>query len=260
MFVVALLELSSSVEEEAPLLSAELGVTAYEAGLLLRSAPPVLLLRTEDRTAAVDLLARTRGRGHDVVAFDTDAVCASDTMMAPRSFRLESDALVASPAEERLPYADVLAIVRAVHQTRTETTTTTKEKKTSLARAALSGGLVTSKTVERQTTQSTEAREAVAYVFRASGAAPWLLSASRLRYDGLGTRLAPSQHENFEALLGLLQAQAEGAVTDARLLAFRGGAETLRSVRSGEHRASSASTIDVLAHAVALSVSRRRAG
>ncbi len=261
MFVVALLELRSSVEAEAPVLAAELGVTAYEAGLLLRAAPPVLVLRTDDRARAIDLLAKTRRRGHDVVAFDAAAVTASDAMITPRAFCLDGDDFVArSAAEARLPFADILAVVRAVHQTRTERTTTTKEKKTSLARAALSGGLVSSKTVETETTRSTEAREPVAYVFRVSGEPPWLLSASRLRYEGLGARLAPTQNENFEALLALLQERAPRAITDTRLLAFRSTSETLRTVRSGEQRSTSASAVDVLAHVVALAASRRRPG
>jgi hypothetical protein len=257
VFVVALLALGSTVEAEAPALAVELGNTAYEAGLLLRGAMPVLVLRTTDAKRASDLLAKLRGRGHDAAAFDANAVVSSEAMTTPRSFRLDQDALVSTGQnEERLPFADVLAIVRAVHQTRTDTTTTTKEKKTSFARAALSGGLVTSKTVEKETSRTTEEREPVAYVFRRSHEAPWLFASTRLRYDGLGARLAPAQHENFESLLRVLLERAPGAVMDARLLAFRSVAERLRSEGRGEQRATSASTVDVLAHVVALSISR----
>lgn len=258
MYVVALVELRTAVEEEAPHLASALGVTAYEAGLLLRGAPPVVVLRTDDRDRATSLLAALRGRGHEVVAFDDAAVVASSAMTTPRLFRFEGGALVASGAvESHLPLADVLAIVRAVHQSRTETTTTTKEKQTSLARAALTGGLVRSKTVEKQTSSRAEEREPVAYLFRASGEPPWLLAASRLRYDALGARLAPSQHENFETLLRMVQEQAPQAPLDARLLAFRSAPEVVRSGRTGEHRGSSAGHVDVLAHTVALALRRR---
>ncbi len=258
MFVIALVELRGSVEVEMPSLAADLGITAYEAGLLLRGATPSLVLRTHERDRATALLAAMRARGHEVVAFDDVAVRSSVTMTCPRSFRLDPDAFVAvGPEEEHLPWNDVLAIVRAVHQTRTGSTTTTKEKKTSLARAALSGGLVMSKTVAKETSRTTEDREPVAYLFRASGEPPWLLAASRLRYDGLGMPLAPSQHENFELLLRAVQEHAPHADVDARLLASRSAAETARTTRAGEHSTSSASGVDVLAHVVAMAISKR---
>jgi hypothetical protein len=252
-FVVALVELRAAVELEAGPLAADLGVTAYEAGLLLRGAAPVILLRTPDRARATDLLARIRGRGHAAVAFDAAAVVASEAMTTPRDLRIEEAAFASG--SERLPFADVLVTVRAVHQTRAATTTTTTEKQTSLARAALSGGLVRSKTVQKQVETRSEQRELVAYVFRASGAAPWLLVATRLRYEALGGRLAPSQHENFETLLAMLRERAPHASLDLRLIAHRGGAETLRAgPRAGDQRGSSASQVDLLAHVVALAI------
>lgn len=258
MFVVALIGLAAAVEQEAPALAAELGVTAYEAGLLLRSATPAIVLRTDDRERATDLLGTLRGRGHDALAFDASAVVASEDMVNPRSFRLDDDALVSLGAkQERLPFSDLFAIARAVHSTRTGSVTTTKERKLSIGRAALSGGLLTSKTVTKERARTAEEREPVAYLFRRSGETPWLLASTRLRYDALGPQIRPSQLENFELLLRTLRELAPASVYDTRLVAVRSVAEEVRSAGRGEQRATSSRGVDLLAHVVAMSVARR---
>jgi hypothetical protein len=258
VFLVALVGLATPVEQEAPALAVDLGLTAYEVGLLLRAAMPSILLRTDDRARATDLLGKLRGRGHDAVAFDGSAVVASEQMHHPRSFRLEGDALVSvGPLEEqRLPFADLLVIARAVHQTRTDSVTTTTEKKISIGRTALSGGLMTTKSVTKESSRSTEEREPVAYLFRRSGETPWLLASTRLRYDALGPRIRPSQHENFDVLLERLKELAPAATYDRRLTAVRSVAEKLRSEGKGDLRATSSSGVDVLAHVVAMAIAR----
>lgn len=258
MFVVALIGLRTAIDDEAPALAADLRMTTYEAALLLRAATPTIVLRTDDRGRATDLLLAMRGRGHEVVAFDDAAVVDSEAMTRPRSFRLEADALVSvGQPESRLPFVDLLAIVRAEHQTTTETVVATKERTLSLGRAALSGGLVASKTVTKERAQSVEQREPVAYLFRRSGEPPWLLASGRLRYDALAPHVRPSQLENFEALIGRLRESAPSAAYDARLLAVRAPSK-LRSDGRGASRATSSSGVDVLAHVVAMAVARGR--
>ena len=120
--IVALTALRGSVEEEAPRLAADLGTTPYDTALLLRSPAPVPLLRTDDRARALALLARLRERGHEAVACDASAIVSADAMVQLRAFRLEVDALVVtstSAEPERVAWADVVALVRAMHRTRT---------------------------------------------------------------------------------------------------------------------------------------------
>ncbi len=259
MLVVALVTLGRSVDAETPELAAALGVTPYEAGQLLRGGTPSLVLRTTDRGRALGLLSQLRERGHDAVAFDDAAVVSSEEMFQIRSFALEPDALVcACPGrpEERVAFADLTALVRAVHQTRSEATSTTRERSVSLGRIALSGGLLPTKTITKETKQTSDTREPVLYLFRRTKA-PVLLGATRARYGGLGADVRPAQHQNFERLIAILRSLAPGAQYDTRLLSLRAGAqEKLSSGRRGEHSASSASGVDVLAHTVALVLSR----
>lgn len=257
MDVVAVVALARSVEEEAPLLAAELGVTAYEAGVMLRAPSPIVLLRTEDRARALDVLGRLRARGHEAVACDLAAVVSSDAMFQPRSFRFEGSDFIGVGAgqEQRLALPDALAFIRALHVTRTEDTVVDKQRKLNLASVGLTGGLIPMKTKTTETTRVTQEREPVLYLYRNDGVA-WLLRSSDLRYDGLGAEMKPSQVENFEVLLARLRALAPTVPFDTRLLAAKAAPSILATASSKHLSSTTAGTIDLLAHLVALAIRR----
>lgn len=238
MFVVAVIALGTPIEVEAPLLARELGVTPYEARLLLRASSPSIVLRTEDRPRALAVLAALRGRGHDTVACDANAVVATDAMVLVRSFVLEPDAIVDGNA--RLAFGAVTALVRALHSARIEASEKTTTNKISIGRAALTGGLLSTKKVTTERTRVAESREQALYLF-SSSPTPWIAMATRTRYDGLGEPLRPSQLENFERFVAVLRERCPGAAFDDRLLA-------VKNVDS--HGA------DLLANLVALAVTR----
>lgn len=261
MDVVALMALASSVEDEAPRLAADLGSTAYEAALLLRSPAPVPLLRTDDRARALDLLAKLRARGHDVVACDASAVVSAEAMTAVRSFRLDADAFVVTSANasSSVAWSDIRALVRAIHRTSSEHVEKSAERKLALGRAAMSGGVLMTKTVTKAAKQTVEEREQVLYVFRQNGS-PVLATISRTRYDGLAAELRPSQIENFNTLVRMLRERAPQAIYDERLLAPRPGLERVRAgTATGAVSASSSDAIDLLAHLIALAGTRAQA-
>ncbi len=249
-----MLSLGRSVEEEAPRLAADLGLTVYETAVMLRAPPPVIVLRSDDRARTVDVLGKLRSRGHDAIACDLDAVVSSDDMFRPKAFRFDRGDLVGtgSGEERRLPLASIFALVRASHSLRVEDTIKKEERKLSMGRIALTGGLLRSKTETREERRVVLEREAVLYVFRVD-AAPWLLAASYLRYDGLAAAMRPSKLENFEVLVRTLRELATSAVFDTRLLAVR-PATNVVSAGPKHLSASSASTIDTFAHILATSL------
>ncbi len=256
MDVVAIVALGRSVEEEAPRLAADLGLTAYETSVMLRAPMPVIVLRTEDRARAIDVVGKLRSRGHDAAHCDLDAVTASEDMFRPKAFRLEAGDFVGigQGEERRLPLAAVTALVRATHVTRTEDVVVDRQRKISIGRVALTGGLLATKTAEKESTRVTHEREPVLYVFRAD-AAPWLLASTQLRYDGLAQDMKISKMENFEVLVRTLRELAPWAAFDARLLSVR--ANTTVVAAGPKHLAmSSSASFDVLAHIVAMSLSR----
>ncbi|MBS2015648.1 MAG: hypothetical protein JST00_22360 [Deltaproteobacteria bacterium] len=253
MDVVAVVGLGAPVESEAPALAADLGITAYEAALMLRVPSPMLVLRTDDRARTLDLVAKLRGRGHQVVACDTEAIATGDQVRRVKTFRLEADALVTDLVT--LGWTEIVAIVRAVHRTTTERVTTTERTRVSIGRAALSGGLAFRKTEKQETKVTNEEREQVLYVFSSTGA-PLLFSQTRVRYEGLGPQLRPLQLENFSTLLRLVREHARHAPYDERLLQPRPLQERVRTLSRAVKTSTSAEGVDLLAHLVATAIAR----
>jgi len=256
--VVVVTRITTSIDHESAALAAALGTTAYEERLRLVAGLPAIVLTTADAGSAAALLAGLRARGQGAVSFEGSEVIASDDMVSMKSFAFEGDALtVAGPRGGRLDYADVLALVRAMHRTSTQTVGRVAEKKLSVGRAILTGGLVASKSVTREETTSAHERDQVLYMFRQSGETPWLMRERGTNYAGLGATLAPASAQNFMAVIQRLRERAPHAVYDERLMKPRSGPAVVS--RSGGTHSSAVSTstaniTDLLAHAIARAI------
>lgn len=259
MFVVAIAELGRPVEEDLAALASDMGATAYDARLLLAAGTPAIVKTTPDRALALELLGRLRARGHGAVACDSGAVVSSGDMVSMRKLRLAPDAVTLDdrPAE-RLPYDDVLALLPAVHQRRVDTATQTRETKLSMGRALMTGGMAFTKTVKTSTRSSAEERDVVLYVFRRSGAPPWLLREHGTSWAGLGLPLAHSESENFRIAVAALRERAPGATYDDRLMTRKAGERSMMSGSGGNTtvKTSSEAGVDLLAHLQALWIAR----
>ncbi|MFO0591045.1 MAG: hypothetical protein U0441_26105 [Polyangiaceae bacterium] len=252
MYVVAILKLATTIEAEAAALAADLGTTAYEERLKLAAGLPAIVLQSADVGLAKALATKVRGRGHGVLVTDSAEVVASSDMIVVRRFAFEADALALRGSEERLPYEDIVAIVRAIHRTRTETRTEKKDTSFSLGRALATGGLVLTKTTTREEKAIAQDRDAILYLFRASGETPWILHERSADYSALGSALAPSSAQNFLAVTARLRTLAPNAIYDERLTA-PGSAPTrlLHVAKPGTTASSTASGVDLIAHLIA---------
>jgi hypothetical protein len=263
VILVALLALreGGSIDGELAPLAADLGKTPYDARLLLAPGFPAIVLSTPDRDRALRTLASLRARGHEAAACDAAAIAASATMTSLRRFRLDEDAVAATDQQgARLPYDDILCLLRAWHGQRASSETETTERKLDVSRALVSGGFVMTKNVSRTVSAKSEAREDVLYIFRRSGQRPWILREGGTHYAGLGAVLAPTQRENFLATVKALRERARGAAYDERLAAVKKVPEKLSISVSGDTStiaASSEAGMDALAHMLALLYSRR---
>jgi hypothetical protein len=261
VFVVAIAELQGAIDAEATALAADLGCTAYDARLLLAPGLPAVVRTVPDRAQALDLLGRIRARGHGAIACDASAVVSSDAMVCMRRFRLRADAIALDDAPtEGLPYGDALALLLAVHRSRTDTATQSRERQFSVGRAVLTSGLSMTRTVKTETHTASEERENVLYVFRRSGATPWILREHGTAWTGHGKPLAPSEAGNFRVAVSALRERVPEATFDDRLLARRAPERTVVSGSMGTStvRTSSNAATDLLAHLVALWVARSR--
>jgi hypothetical protein len=260
VFVVAICEPGTTLELEAQALARELGGTAYEHRLHLVGGLPAIVLTTADRELAEKTLAGLRGRGHGAVACEASAVVPSESMIDMRRFRFEADSVLADgPTPQKLPKADILALLRATHRTDVETREEIKTKQLSVGRALVTGGLMLSKTVKREESSSSSQAQQVLYVFRASAETPWLLRERGTHFGALGSELAPSSMQNFMTTIRRLRALAPAAVYDERLLQVRRApGPPIKSGSFGTVRvsSSSSSSLDLAAHLLALWIRR----
>jgi hypothetical protein len=239
MHIVALTRLATPVDAAAAALAAASGTLAYEERLKLAVGVPVVVAKTPDEARATALAAALRAHGHDVLVCASSEVVAASDMISLRRFAFEDDALVAVDRGERLPWDDLSALVRAVDRRRTETSTTVTEKKLDLTRLVATGGLVRNKKTTREVITRVDETEPVLFLFRKSGAAPWILREQGTHYEALGARLAPTAAPNFLRTVEELRARAPAARYDERLVSRRGIA--------------SSQDLDLLAHLVARS-------
>ncbi len=220
MFIVAILELTGPPSDLARLAN-DLGTTLYELKLTLGAGFPAVVLATVDATLAASALKTVEAHGHVAELCDRRNITASDAMTALRDFELEPDALLADASGERLPYDDMLALLRASHRTTTVRTEDVKERKFRPGMAIATGGLVLTKTTTREVTSRSETRQQVLYLFRRSGAPPMILRERTARYRGLGADLRPTSLENFATTVRHLRQRAPGAFYDERLMSGR---------------------------------------
>ena len=252
MFLVALTRWQNPSPEtlsaEVTALGPLLGRGAYELRLELSRPPPVVLLETTDVGLARSLLASVRGRGHGAVACDAASVTSSESMLRPKTFVLGSEAVTLSrpgTPDRQARYAELLALIVATHARQDETSEEVREKKLSLGRAALTGGLVRSKTSSVTRSATTVETERVLYALDRSGSGHALFCETRLHYSGLGAAMKKSSSESFTALVAELRARAPSARFDDRLLKSRTGSSLNLSRTSASRTLSTSNAADV---------------
>jgi hypothetical protein len=242
MHLVAIAELAGSIGAAIGPLATDIGTTPYELRLVLNAGLPAVVLATVDEALARGVVEAVARHGHTPLSCDRREVAPSARMTALRDFQLTEDAVLArAGSSDSVRYDDIAVLLRAMHRATSETVQQVKEHKLRPVMAIATGGLVTSKTTTREVVTRTEQREQVLYVFRRSGAPPWILRERSANYGGLGADLRPTSLESFAATIERLRGVAPQAAYDERLLSYR----PVRGVAQGIE------ATDILAHLLA---------
>jgi len=220
--IVAITELSAGPDAAWAALASELATTAYELRLAVAGGLPAVVLATVDPVAAQSALAAIERHGHLGAVCDRARITPSDRMTTLVDFALGPAGLTATArGADDLPYRDLQALVRATRCSASTSTHQVSERTLRPGMAIVTGGLVMSKKTKREVVSRTETREQVLYLFRKSGAPPWILRERSARYAGLGADLRPTSLENFATTIAQLRARAPHAAYDDRLVAVR---------------------------------------
>jgi hypothetical protein len=265
MYVVALLTLAGSIEDEAVALGAALGATAYETRLVLAAGTPAVVLQAAEKERARVVIKGLQSRGHGAVVCDDAAVTESAEMVPVDGFSFEPDALVNGDGA-RLPFANLLAIIPALHRWTVERHSSAPPDST-MGFAAMAFGpagrlmLREARKITAGARQPTmthvEERERVLYLFSKGNPRPWLVREGGTSYAGLGARLVPTQRENFLTMTELLRAAAPHAAYEDRLLTLRRFPDRGPGRGDGDG-VSSTGGVDLAAHLLAMWSSRPR--
>jgi hypothetical protein len=221
MHVVALTRWGPPLEQELPDLAAHVGVLAFDLRQRLAGGLPAVFATVGDEAEANGHVQFLRARGHGAVLCDMDVVPPPEDQLVPSHFELTPTAVCGSLAGNRrfdLPYAEIFAMVQVASVTSAEQTKTTQEKKLSLGRAVVTGGLVMRKKVDRIDKKMTTEQEQMLYMFCRGEPSPYVWKERALHYEGLGDARKLTTIENFTTLIGQLQARAPHAFYDRRLL------------------------------------------
>jgi hypothetical protein len=222
MHIAAIYNLPDHKDDLAGALAAALGTTVYEARSRLRlpGKGPLVAASCRDREAADKIAERLASGGFDAIVLDQDEIETESAQFIVRKFRLDDEALdVESVNGQHLTvdYRSIDLLLRGTGIVGKTETETSKERKFSLGRAVLSGGLVMSRTKKVTREIKTEEREGFFNLY--SGSLPILVfRESALVYDSPGFALKPSRTANFAHLLSELRQRQPGAAFDDRLL------------------------------------------
>lgn len=219
--LLLIVALPPGTEEEAHRLAASLcGLSAAEVRLRLGGVLPRSLLSDSDGERVAELRRRLDGAGFLTAACAPELVPSDEDRLVARRLEAAPEGLVAydrGDARELVPRGALRLIQRGLRSTVTSSTQKVTEKKLSLGLAALTGGLVSSRTVERTVTQERESREAFLLLHRSDG--PDVILYERgLDYRFLGASMGPASAANLAATLDWLRAQAPAVPIEDRLL------------------------------------------
>jgi hypothetical protein len=250
------------MEGAAAALGKALGLTLAEARIRLAPEPPAILASLAPEPAAA-LVATLRQAGLAVLAVEAPGSLEEQRVVARTAVLVQTGATfqprAGAPVE--LPWGEVITILRGASSVRSETESTQKSAKFSVATAIVTQGLKTSRTVEKTVRSQQEETEQVT-LLHGRGGQRVVLRERELDFSCLGAAMQPTRTANMVALARLLKERAPSAFYDERLLRlgrrplpmFVGGETREQSGKTAQTRIDTAGGLEVLAEVLSRAV------
>lgn len=236
MHVVVIHRWQEETAELIQSLAVALGVTAYEMRQRMIGGGPAVVASFADPQQARTLSAKLNQSGVATLIIDADAVRSKTGRFVVRRFELKEWSLRIEANDGQcaeIAYGDIDLLLPGTRILGQSETITVTERKFSLGRTILSGGIPLTKKVERQEEVNTEERENVLYLY-AGERPPVVFSQSGMVYDGLGAAMKMSREMNFAYLTSELRRICLAAGFDDRLLKRLGQVRLLGPAQNPE--------------------------
>jgi len=229
MHVVAIYHWKEESDELVQVLAGALGVTAYEARPRLFGNGPAVVASFADPQRAADLVRKLNQRGFATLLLDATAVRSSSGHFVVRRFEFKKWSIHIESSDgqrSEILYDDVDLLLPCTNIVGISETKTVTERKLSIGKTILSGGLPMTSKVERQEEAASEVRARSLHLY--AGKRPSaIFSQNGMTFDGLGAAMKLSRELNFTHLTCELRRLCPGAVYDDRLLNQAGQARLL---------------------------------
>jgi len=210
-------DVGDSVQE----IARALGITAYEVKQRMRCGSPTVLASFADPQQALAVVNKLNPLGIASMVVDATEVRSRTGSITVRHFKLDESSLHIETGDKRsakIPYKKIDVLLPATSTVTFSRTETTTEKKLSLGRTLLTGGIPMLKKVTRQKKVTSEESERVLYLYIIRRRDPIVFSQNSITYEGLGNAMQLSRESNFTYLTDELHRRCPGAVYDNRLL------------------------------------------
>ncbi len=220
MYVVIIHHWQEATAERAQSLAAVLQVAAFDARLRLIGKGPAVVATFGEPDPAQALLMELQEVGFKGFVLDASAARASKPLYNVHRFELADTMLhveAANGQKGRVLFSEVELLLPTTRISGYAEAKTVTERKFSMGKTLLAGGLPMTSKVERREVVASEERERV--LFLCAGNHPWLVfSQGSMVYDGLGEKMKFSRDMNYIELVSELRLRCPGAGYDDRLL------------------------------------------
>ena len=224
MHVVAICNWKEESAELVQALANALGITVYEARLRMFGNGPAVVASFADPQPALELAGKLNQSRFATLIFDAAALRSSAGYFIVRRFELKKMSIFIETSDGQraeIPYDEVDLLLPCISIVGVSEQKTVIERKLSIGKTILSGGIPMTTKVERQEAVKSEERIKVLYLY-AGKRSPVIFSQIGMTFDGLGDAMKLSRELNFAHLISELQRLCTGAVYDDLLLSQTG--------------------------------------
>jgi hypothetical protein len=240
MHIVAIYNLGNNENDLAKSLAEAIGKTIYETRSRLRvtGRGPSVVAVFSDIKHAEECAAKLVDSSFDVIVLPQDAIESDNNRFLVRSFELSDQGLRAEARDGQsvmIPYRNIDLMLCGSSIMQHGETETVRDRKFSMGRAMLSGGMMVSKTTKKTMKSTVQDRERFLYVY--TGNHPTIVfRENSVLYNSLGQSLQSSRSANFSFVIAELRRLGPGTIYDDRLLNMAAQVQMLGpSLRPEEH-------------------------
>jgi hypothetical protein len=228
-------------------------ISLSDVKLRLTGTLPRVLLSDTNPEHVRALAAELEKNGFVTLVCDPADVPGDKDRIVARQLELSASGFVAiehTLARHPVSGDAITLLQRGWRSSTTTGTVTTSERKVSLGRAVLSGGLLLTKKVQKSSLKVSESREAFLLVQRVDGQPEIILYEKRLDYGFLSAEIQPAAHANLMLTMERIRSIAPQAPLD-ETVAQPGFVQKLGPIAVGD-------PLDLALHLVKLAHLRQR--